>query len=146
MPATTRPDPATPPADAPTPADAWGAADLCRLPSGHVARLRRPALMAMAVGGMITNPYLQRMLAGRDVALDDAARWKTYAENARGFLACAELCLVEPRLALDRPPEAGEIRPEQLSDADLLWLYFSYASGGDEQVAPFRVPIGPRGA
>ncbi len=121
------------------PAADWGQADLYRLPSGHVARLRRPGLMVMAVGGLISNPHLKRMLAGRDVALTDEARWKVFEENARGFLACAELCLVEPRLAVDRPPQSGEIRPEQLADADLIWLYFEFAEGSAQQVTPFRV-------
>jgi hypothetical protein len=132
----------TPPAT--TPAEAWGAADLYRLPSGNIARLRRPALLVMAVNGLISNPYLKRFLTGRDTALTDEERWRTYEENARGFLACAELCLVEPRLAVDRPPEKGEIRPEQLSDADLQWLYFAFAQGGAEQAAPFRVESQPQ--
>lgn len=124
-----------------TPAEQWGAAELYRLPSGHVARLRRPALLAMAVGGLIGNPYLRRFLVGRDSPAQpsEEQNWHIYEENARGFLACAELCLIEPRLAVDRPAQAGEIRPEQLSDADLQWLYFSFAQGGAEQVAPFRV-------
>jgi hypothetical protein len=122
-----------------TPAADWGQADLYKLPSGNLARLKRPALMIMAVNGLINNPYLKRLLAGRDLtAQTEDARWKALEENARGFLACAELCLVEPRLAVDRPPQTGEIRPDQLSDADLLWLYYTFAEGSAEQAAPFR--------
>jgi len=135
------PDKPTTAADAvaPTPAAQWGQDALYRLPSGHVARLRRPSLMAMAVNGLIGNPYLKRLLSGSDTALTDADRWERYDQNARGFVACAELCLIEPKLAVDRPPQAGEIVPAQLSDADLLWLYFTFAEGDEPQVAPFRV-------
>jgi len=124
-----------------TPAAEWGAADLYRLPSGNIARLKRPALLAMAVNGLIANPYLRRFLVGRDSLAQpsEEERWRIYEENARGFLACAELCLVEPRLAVDRPAQAGELRPDQLSDADLQWLFFVFAEGNAEQVAPFRV-------
>ncbi len=129
----------------PTPATAWAAGELYRLPSGKVARLRQPGLSAMVARGALPNPVLTDVLR---VTLDrtpDAAteeqRHTTYLRNVRVLTEIAALALQEPRLILDRAPDyaAGEIGPGDLAEADLMWLYYSFTLGGAAELAPFRV-------
>lgn len=141
-------------APAATPAAAWRRAttdgELYRLPgSGHVARLRRPSLYQLAARGAVDSglaaQVLKRLTAGeRPGERSEADRAQTHRENVDLFLGVAALCLVEPRLILDRPadPERGEIGPEDMADADLLWLYYDFAQEGDRSVATFRVSGG----
>lgn len=131
----------------PTPADQWQQDDLIRLPSGPVARMKRPALMTLASRGMIPNPYLdpiRKLLAGRNGSGNtDEERWKIFDENYQAYLGVAQLALIEPRLVTDRDPGPGEIGPQHLSDQDLLWIYFNYTEGDDSVIATFRARPAP---
>lgn len=135
----------------PTPASAWRRTreegELIRLPgSGNVARLVRPSLTTMALtNGGVPNPLssvVQRFIAGSaglTPARDAAEQWEIYKKNTRALQEIAVLCLAEPKLALDRPPSEGEIGPEDLTDLDYSWIYYTWLEGAAENVAPFRV-------
>lgn len=143
----TTPAPETAPAPAATPARAWGQAQLYRLPGcGHVARLRRPSPTALiARAGDLPNPVLSRallsLLATNDETSTEAEQIAAYQRNARSYVEIAALAFVEPRLILDREPdyEVGEIAPEDLTDVDYVWIYYSLCQGGHERVATFLV-------
>jgi hypothetical protein len=137
---------------APTPAHAWRKqreeGELIRLPgSGNVARLIRPALSMMALSSNgIPNPLsrnVQKLLAGTAPPKDEAERWANYQTNMRGYHEVAALCLAEPRLRLDGPPQEGEIGPEDLTSYDYIWIYYTWGEGVAEQVAPFLVAPEP---
>lgn len=134
----------------PTPATEWRKqstdGELYRLPgSGHVARLRRPSLMALATRpGVIPNPLgdaVLRFLATTPDAKTDAQQIDAYRTNARAFEEIAALCLVEPHLILDRTPnyDAGEIGTDDLSDRDYSFIVFTLTQGAASDVAPFRL-------
>lgn len=135
------------PEAAPTPARAWSQAQLYRLPGcGHVARLRRPSPTALiARAGDMPNPVLSRdllaTLASDEVPSDLDEQIAAFRRNARVYVEIAALAFVEPQLVLDREPdyEAGEIAPEDLTDVDYVWLYYSLCQGGHEKVRTFLV-------
>lgn len=135
--------------DTPTPTDAaqWRQqrqhGELVTLPGcGHVARLVRPSLTALAAAtNGVHNPLTQEVLAlaaGRPAATE-AERLGNYRRNARAYVEAAALCLREPRLILDREPSTGEIGPDDLADYDYVWFYYTWIGGPDADVAPFRV-------
>jgi hypothetical protein len=132
---------------APTSAAEWRRTriegELIRLPgSGNVARLRRPSLTAMAATtNGVPNPLsheVMRLLASAPAATE-AERIENVKRNSRGMVEVAALCLVEPRLRLVGDPLEGEIAPEDLSDYDLSFLYYTWVEGAASDVAPFRV-------
>lgn len=135
----------------PTPASAWRRAttegELIKLPgSGNVARLVRPPLSKLALtSGGAPNPLsraVQSFLASREGVTplrDDADRWESYKKNTRALQEIAALCLAEPKLALDRPPNDDEIGPEDLTDLDYGWIYYTWLEGAAATIAPFRV-------
>lgn len=139
----------TPPEAAlPTPADAWRGGQLYRLPSGHCAQLRRPGLMAMLATGQIPNPLAQQVMRLLTVTTTEEIAQRTREQreealrsNSEAFVAIAELCFVAPRLVTDHPPDysADEIGAADLSDRDLLWLYYDFVEGTAQDVATFRV-------
>lgn len=114
---------------------------------GLVARLRRPALHAMAAAaGRIPNPLRRevlRFMASTDsnANTSDDARIAAYEANTAAIIQIAALALVEPKLVLDRDPDYanGEIGPLDLSDTDYNWLYYQFVEGGAAGVALFRV-------
>jgi len=127
----------------PTPAADWGA-HLYTLPSGKVARLRRPSLLAMIARGSLPNPVaakLHRLLTSDDVPTSDEERLAQYAKTADTLVEIASLAFVEPRLILDRAPDYGngEIGPFDLADRDLTWIYYTLTQGADDESAPFRL-------
>jgi len=133
---------------APTPAGLWRRqreeGELIRLPgSGNVARLVRPPLAQMVLSSNgVPNPLsrdVQKLLAGAPPPKDEAGRWANYQANTRGMQELAALCLVEPKLRLDGPPQEGEIGPEDLTDYDYTFIVYTWVEGAAEQVAPFRV-------
>lgn len=135
-----------------TPASTWRSAreagELIKLPGcGNVARLIRPALGKLALtNGGVPNPLsrnVQRLLSGAAPPRDENERWANYQTNTRAMQEIAQLCLVEPKLRLDGPPQEGEIGPEDLTDLDYTWLYYTWVEGAAEQVAPFRVTPEP---
>lgn len=136
-----------------TPSSAWAAAaagELYRLPgSGHVARLRRPALIALASKiGHIPNPLAAeviRLLATTEPTDTPEQQIAAFEKNAPAFVRVAQAAFVEPRMVTDRDPdyEAGEIGPQDITDTDYLWIYYSLAEGGAADVAMFRVTDQP---
>ena len=117
--------------------------ELVTLPGcGHVARLIRLSLTALVGDRRPSAPVLSadlmRLLAGRRSA-DDAQALEHYQRNTRAFLEVAALCLVEPRLVLDRTPGEGEIGPDDLTDMDYLWIYYSWVQGTYEDTLLYRV-------
>ena len=141
--------PPTPPAPAAaTPARDWRRAttegELYILPgSGHVARLRRPSLMALMVRGVAPNPLsaeVVRMLALGTPDEHESARLDSFKRNAKAYLEIAALAFVSPRLILNREPnpDADEIGPDQVCDSDLMFIY-QLAEGLAIETMPFRV-------
>lgn len=130
-----------------TPATTWGKPARYRLPSGHVALLKRVSLIALAGAGSIPNPLATdalRLLAVDDPdpsKLTEAQQIKAYQRNAAAFVHVAQRVLVEPKLITDREPdyEAGEIGPGDLADQDYTWIYYRLVGGRDDDVATFRV-------
>lgn len=137
-----------------TPASAWRKAsaegELYRLPgSGNVARLARRPLYVMAAQGGLSNSLADRLLKAftNDRPKGErtqAEREETFREELRTRLEVAALCFVEPRLILDRPadPAKGEIGPEDLTDADVQWVYYDFNGEGAQSTAMFRLPEG----
>jgi hypothetical protein len=127
-----------------TPASTWNANGLYRLPSGNVARLRRPGLLALAGQGTIPNPIsaevLRRITTDEPAPQTDEERDRIIRTNSKAYLEVAALALVEPRLIVDREPDhaASEIGPADLSDDDLLWIFYTFVQGGEHATA-FRV-------
>src|SRR5687768_951231 len=108
-----------------TPASEWADTHLYRLPGcGHVARLRRPSLSAMATRvGQVSNPLspeLMRFLAVTDAkpAVTEEEQIESYCKHVTAYLHMAELAFVEPKFVLDHPPDykKGEIGPGDLTD------------------------------
>lgn len=138
------PAPAEPTAQ-PTPAAQWSQGTLYRLPgSGHVARIRQPGLMALVAKGQIPNPIaadVTRLLALTEEPKTDEERLELFERNSRAMVEVAALALVEPRLILDRAPsyERGEIGPADLSDIDLMFIYFNVVEGRADDLTTFRV-------
>jgi hypothetical protein len=154
--ATPSPTAAAPPAPptAPTDARQWRrgrqVGELIELPGcGHVARLIRPSLTALAATtGGVPNPLSEKLIQlalGRRAANDEQAL-EYYRRNSRAYVEAAALCFVEPRLVLDREPGEGEIGPDDLTDLDYTWLYHSFIQGGEQEVAPFRIAREPETA
>lgn len=126
-------------------AQRFAKADLYRLKgSGQYARLRRPSLLALVAKGTIPNPYataITRLLGVTETPKTDEEKIDLLKRNATAFMGVAELCFVEPRIVSDRAPNyaAGEIAAEDLTDQDLLWLFYEFSQEVDSAVAPFRV-------
>lgn len=129
----------------PTPATAWDTGGLYRLPSGNVARLVRPSLVALAAAGPIPNPLSRAVLKFLAVEGDgkpsEQQQIDRYIEHTRVFQEVAARCLIAPRLILDRAPDpvAGEIGPDMLADADYSWIYYAFVEGRADDTATFRV-------
>ena len=131
----------------PTSAASWSIGGLYRLPSGNVARLSRPSLLALAAAGRIPNPLEDEILrfvalGGADeTKLTEAQQMARYQEHARVFVRVAARALLEPKLILDRAPDPdhNEIGPLQLSDRDYTWIYYGFVEGSASDSALFRV-------
>ena len=131
-----------------TPASLWRKrreeGELIKLPgSGNVARLIRPPLASMVLTNHgAPNPLsrdVQRLLSGTPPPKDEQERWKNYQQNMRGLQELAALCLAEPKLKLDGPPGEGEIGPDDLTDLDYTFIWYTWVEGAADGVAPFRV-------
>lgn len=118
--------------------------------SGHIARLRRPSLTALAAeAGEIPNPLsieVMRFLAHADeigglTRPTEAQLIVAYEKNARAFVEIAALAFVEPKLILDRDPDydAGEIAPSDVADLDYVWITGRLVEGQAADLASFRV-------
>jgi hypothetical protein len=70
---------------------------------------------------------------------NDEERVQNVQRNSRAFLEVAALCLVEPKLALDHEASDDELEPQDLSNLDYAWIYYSFVEGTVNDIAPFRV-------
>lgn len=129
----------------PTPARAWTQAHVYELPSGHLARLKQPALLALigtGAGNPISDAALLKMRGGSQVPdlRSDTEKLQSIKDNSKVYLEAAALAFVEPRLVLDHAPDydAGEIGPSDISDRDLLFVYWNFVMGVAADVAEFR--------
>jgi hypothetical protein len=102
---------------------------LVELPSGLVARLRMPPILATTARiGYVPNPLSDAVL--KELFLEPAAEETPEAKLAgqerynRAQIEVAALKLAEPRLMLDRDPnyDAGEIGVTDLSDDDIRFV------------------------
>lgn len=142
-----------------TPASQWRRAsqegELYELPgSGMVARLKRPALLALAAkAGTVPNLLAQEVLRLEGVSRTpktEQEQIKNYQEFSQGYIEVAKLCFVEPRI-VDQPNyDNGEIAVTDLAEVDLFWLYSTFIKGDAksrdefraERVAERKRPIG----
>jgi hypothetical protein len=114
-----------PPADspsAPTAASAWKTqeGELVMLPSGNVARLRRPSIMKMIRSGEMPNPLLSAAIGAMTGAQPlNADEIKQRAEFMTYLVVTA---FVEPTVSRDDPPPEGALSLDALSDADQMFV------------------------
>lgn len=141
------PPPAEHEAQRATPAAAWRAGELIQLPgSGYTARLRKPSLRALLHAGKVPSALVDsvyRLVQGLIATPEqtpEQQREKFFADSA-AFVYVASQCFVEPRLVIDRPPdyEQGEIGPDDVSDLDLIWLFYTWTEADHAAAAPFRL-------
>ena len=140
------------PAPGATPARAWRDGQLVALPgSGHQAVLRKPSLRALLSAGRVPNTLrdqVYRLAHPQAVAVvaaqDDAGRAALFHEESAAFIYIASQCFVSPRLVTEREPDydANEIGPEDISDLDYIWLFYSWTEGSRETALPFLVTTG----
>lgn len=144
-----------------TPASIWkqqspaGEGDVYTLPgSGHIARLVRPSLMALAVkAGQVPNTLSDAVIkfliaSDSDLHKTDEEKIASYRQNVRAYFEVAALCMVSPRLVLDRDPnyDADEVGPEAMHDRDIIWLYYDFTQGSSAARLAFRAPDDAGGA
>lgn len=131
----------------PTTAAAWRAGEVYTLPSGYSARLRRPGLMAMLATGQIPNPLAAKVTKLLTLVTTEEIQKRTQEErerallsNSEAFVAIAALAFIEPKLITDRLPDhdKSEIGPADLSDRDLMWVYYDFVEGTAADVVDFR--------
>lgn len=136
------------PAPEPTPAAAFAAGRLVRLPgTGHTVRLRKVGTRALLASGLVPNALadkVYRLIRPRDDAAPEPTedeRRRDLAERFEAFIWIAQQCLVAPRLVTGRSADydAGEIAPPDLNDLDYLFLFYDWAEGSLDKVAPFLV-------
>jgi hypothetical protein len=141
-----------PPTETPaaTPARAWAAGTLVQLPgSGHAARLRKPSLRALLHAGKVPSSLVDsvyRLVQGLIAAPEQPPEQQRqkFMEDSAAFVYVASQCFVEPRLVTDKAPDydKGEIGPDDLSDLDYIWIFYTWTEGSAEQEAPFRLGAG----
>lgn len=127
----------------PTPAREWGKAHLYTLPSGNVARLKRPAVLALASNGHnpVSAKVMLEIYSTKEQPKTDEEKLAQIKTNSQRYLEVLALTFIEPKLVIDREPDydAGEIGPGDLSDTDLLWVYWTFVEGDAKATAAFRV-------
>lgn len=121
------------------------AGELITLPgTGLIVRAVRRSLTALAAtANGVPNPLsaaVLRLMASPPPKNDDE-RVENVKRNSRAFLEVAALCLVEPRLAIDHEAADDELAPEDLSNLDYAWIYYSFVEGTVSDIAPFRVRV-----
>jgi len=126
----------------PTSARASATPQLYRLPSGNVAQLRQVGVLALASVGrnLIADDVLCRLMANTlTPPQTEAEQAKLIRENGAAYLVVAKLAFVSPQLADEPDYDRDQIAPGDLSDADLLWLWFTFVQGDAASVAAFRL-------
>jgi hypothetical protein len=127
----------------PTPAREWGKAQAYQLPSGNIARLKRPAVLALARNGHnpVSNAVLLELYDRKDQPKTPDEKLEQIKANSQKYLEVLALTFVEPRLVIDREPnyDNGEIGPQDVDDGDLLWIYWVFIEGTAAAFATFRI-------
>jgi hypothetical protein len=127
----------------PTTASAWNGMGLYRLPSGNVAKLKRPGVLAAASisngRNLISDAVLTRLHTDSAAPQTDEERAAVIRSNGASYAEIAKLCFVEPRIVDEPDYEAGEIAITDLEDDDLFWIFFDFVNGGAAHAATFRV-------
>ena len=117
--------------------------DTYTLPSGRRVTLAMPDMYAiLATVGRVPSQQMVDVLnlLQAEGALDsdpDMNRFLLKRNEVRGMYAIAALCMVEPKLSLDREPPAGALVPSDLSFADVEVIYWGSFRGAR---APFSEP------
>lgn len=112
---------------------------------GLAAKLRRPGLIGLVGAGATGNPALSpellRMMTLTERPPTEEERIADFERNAKAYREVAARAFVEPKMVLDAAPnyERGEIGPDDITDQDYVWIYWTLAQGGAAQVEPFRV-------
>lgn len=113
--------------------------------SGHVVRLKKTSLLALAAAtGNVPNTLPEELLrweavrAATDAQSEDQ-QIATYKENALALIQAAAVVMIEPRLAVGRPAQDDEIEPEDLAQRDLMWIMYTFILGTVDAVRPFRI-------
>lgn len=126
--------------NAPTHAREWKTGGLYQLPSGNIAQLRRPSLLARAtMPGKLERKVLRFIALETPRLVPEDEQLRLYIANSEVYIAVAAATLVSPRLILDREPnyENNEIGPDDLSDRDYTWIYNIYVEGSDAESRDF---------
>ena len=114
---------------------ARSAGEIKTLPSGATIRIRRPSLFALSRSGHVPNPLAIEVIkwfavdAPDSTSPEDTA--KQYRENAAAYVGVAAASVTAPKIVTDKAPDydKGEIAPEDLSTADLIWIYQFVVNG-----------------
>jgi hypothetical protein len=104
--------------------------------------------MAMLARGQIPNPLSAKVIKLLTLATQKEIEARTAEQreaallsNSEAFVGIAELAFIEPKVISDRAPDysKGEIGPADLSNRDLVWLFYDFVEGTAADVADFRV-------
>jgi hypothetical protein len=123
-----------------TPARQWKTGGLYQLPSGNIAHLKRPSLLARAtMPGKLEQKVLRFIVLETPRMISEEDHIRLYVANSEAYLAVAAATLVSPRLILDRQPDPDkdEIGPDDLSDRDYTWIYQIFVEGSDAESRDF---------
>ncbi len=127
---------------APTGAGDWrNDTTVMALPSGNVARLRRPQLFTWLAEGEIPNPLRAAVveIAGEDTSGEVV----TPEARARALFWIVARCFVDPVVVTDVDAGPGELHIRDIDDADKFRVV-EWAMGEVAAMAGFRA--GPAGA
>jgi hypothetical protein len=128
----------------PTPAKEWGKVHAYLLPSGNIARLKRPSVLALASNGHnpVSMAVMLELYSKKDQPQTDDEKLVQIKATSRKYLEVLALTFVEPKLVIDKEPnyDNGEIGPADLDDGDLMWVYWTFIEGVAAQFAAFRIP------
>jgi len=128
------------PAATPTTARTWKTGGLYELPSGNIAHLKRPSLLARStMPGKLEQKVLRYIALDTPRQLSEEQQIKLYVANSEAYLAVAAAAMVSPHLILDREPDPdkNEIGPDDLSDRDYTWIYHVFVEGADAESRDF---------
>ncbi len=121
------------------------------LPSGATIRIKRPSLFALARAGNVPNPLAMEVVKwfavdAPDSEPTDQDKIAQYRENASVYVNIAAASVATPKIVINAAPDydAGEIAPEDLTTADLLWIY-GYVINGIEEALDVNAGFQPTG-
>lgn len=118
-----------------THASEWKQGEVVQLPSGKVARLKKPDVLSLiTVDGKIPDA-LGPVLLGASKGQEITAEFTI--ESLSGLIPLLDkitkACFIEPRVVDNPGPD--ELGTDDISTADKMWLFQSWAFGGAGQAA-----------